>query len=180
MSAFIADLLVGKDMHAAAKLATSKAPGTWAESFPGEPYGVRVENKSSGEVRALVIVDGKSLQRIRMPPNTSYVFSSMLSEIKGDIEYRLPLVFGTPVVEEKRDGEEARIDGPDTSAAAKLGIVRVQFSAGYHRPAPAVRGKCERCVARTPCCFLEQDKPCRVVWRADPMHAGAILVVVNI
>ncbi len=134
-ASYRADLLVGEDLHVAPKLSCPKAPGVWVESFPGEPYGVHVHNASSNAVHAFIFIDEKLLQTVQMGPGTQYDFKSILSQVKDGWEYRAPLVFGTPLVVERQDGEEARVEaGVGISAASKLGVVRVEFRSGYYRP----------------------------------------------
>lgn len=141
MSALDLQILVGVDLHAAPQLTTSKAPGIWIESFPGEPYGIHVTNLSGEAMRAVIFIDEKPMQRIRLLPGGSHCYKSALLEVKGDLETRSPLIFGTPTVHEHSGTAAASVSG-DTSAASSLGVIRVDCS-----PAPPPSA-CLRCVAK--------------------------------
>ena len=141
MSAVDLQILVGADLHAAPQLTTSKAPGIWIESFPGEPFGIQITNISGEALRAVIFIDSKPMQRVRLNPDDSFCYKSVLSERKGDLETRLPLLFGTPMVQEHSSMAAASV-ASDASDAASLGVIRVDYC-----PAPP-RSACLRCVTR--------------------------------
>lgn len=166
-SPFHVDVLVGEAKRVSAKFELKGAPGVWVESLPGERFGVRVANASSRKVQARLFLDGNKMDAARIGAGDIFDFMHARSEIKGDVEVQRPYIFTAPLVQELQDGMEARIDTPGLTAAATLGVIRVEISTGYYQQCKLTT-KCEACVLR--CSFIFGYRQSSV-FRAEPFRS---------